>query len=99
MASPLSIGDIQLDDAVKSAFSRQLLRMYLERQIRAVARMHSILGAADVNDSSCRITRNLFVSVLRRSEFFLRVMNLTDKSESPPVDLDRERGSTGVLLI
>lgn len=75
--SPLTIGDIQLDDTVKLAFSRQ---------IRTVARLRLSLRTADGNDSSCRITRNVFANVLRRPESFLRVMNLTDRSESFSVD-------------
>ncbi|KAI1390802.1 uncharacterized protein F4822DRAFT_163554 [Hypoxylon trugodes] len=78
----LTVGDVRLDKAVTMAFERQLLRMYLERQIEAVGQLDQILQRAEGRDVSIKITHDLFADVLARVERFLGFIALTDWQES-----------------
>lgn len=80
---PLIVGDVQLDDSVKMAFCQRLLRTYLERQMRVVAQLDSILEGAKEKDVSCKVTSELLADVAKRAEYLLGIMVLTDDGRDP----------------
>jgi hypothetical protein len=72
------VGNIQLDETVKLAFSRRLVRLYLERQLGVVQQLSQLLGRAEGDAASVKVTQELLRDQLRRLEHFIGFITLTD---------------------
>jgi len=78
---PLTIGDVQLDEALKVAFSRRLVSMYLNRQLLVVQQLDDLLGKGDRGNVRFKITQELLIDVSKRIESFIAFMALKDVLE------------------
>jgi hypothetical protein len=74
----LTVGNIQLDETVKLAFSRRLVRLYLERQLGVVQQLNQLLGRAEGDTASVKVTQELLTDQLQRLEHFIGFITLTD---------------------
>ncbi|KAJ5359396.1 uncharacterized protein N7496_011809 [Penicillium cataractarum] len=74
----LTVGNIQLDETVKLAISRRLVRLYLERQLGVVQQLNQLLGRAEGDTASVKVTQELLRDQLRRLEHFVGFITLTD---------------------
>jgi hypothetical protein len=78
---PLTVGEIQLDEALKVAFSRRLISMYLNRQLFVVQQFKELLSKSDEGNVNFKITQELLADVSRRSESFVAFITLKDTLE------------------
>ncbi|GFF23712.1 hypothetical protein IFM58399_00405 [Aspergillus lentulus] len=78
---PLVLGTVQLNESVKRAFSRHLVRMYLDRQRGVVKQLEQLLRQTDGNNTSSKLTEDLLQDVLGRVERFIGFMTLTASLE------------------
>ncbi|MCJ1418843.1 hypothetical protein MMC32_005194 [Xylographa parallela] len=74
----LTVGDIQLEETVKLAFSRRLVRMYLDRQIKVLQQLNQLLEKGERENVSFKVTQKLLIDLLRRLEYFIGFVTLTD---------------------
>lgn len=74
----LTLGNIHLDETVKLVFSRRLVRLYLERQLRVVQQLSQLLGRVEGDAASIKVTQDLLRDQLRRLEHFVGFITLTD---------------------
>ncbi|KAJ5634599.1 C6 zinc finger domain protein [Penicillium herquei] len=74
----LTLGNIQLDENVKLAFSRRLVRLYLERQLGVVQQLNQVLSRVDGDTANIEATQVLLRDQVRRLEHFIRFITLTD---------------------
>ncbi|GIJ83094.1 hypothetical protein Asppvi_001612 [Aspergillus pseudoviridinutans] len=74
---PLVLGTVQLNESVKRAFSRHLLRMYLDRQRAVVGQLEQLLRQTEGSNTSFKVTEDLLQDVLGRVERFIGFMTLT----------------------
>ncbi|MCJ1294407.1 hypothetical protein MMC34_005965 [Xylographa carneopallida] len=74
----LTVGDMQLDESVKLAFSRRLVRIYLDRQITTLQQLQHQLERGDRDNVSFQVTQKLLDDLLRRLEGFIGFVTLTD---------------------
>lgn len=65
---PLVVGSVEVDEIVKTAFVRELLRMHFERQLVTISELDKILTQG-TKDVSYKITSELLVDVYRRIEY------------------------------
>ncbi|KAL2130207.1 hypothetical protein VTI74DRAFT_6774 [Chaetomium olivicolor] len=77
---PLTVGDVQLSEAVKLAFSRRLLRIYLDQQIGTFGQLSQMLAAAEVGDVNRKIAQELLEDASDRAERLLGYIALTDEA-------------------
>ncbi|KAF4242553.1 hypothetical protein CNMCM8980_000511 [Aspergillus fumigatiaffinis] len=79
---PLVLGTVQLNESVKRAFSRHLVRMYLDRQRGVVKQLEQLLRQTEGgNNTSFKVTEDLLQDVLGRVERFIGFMTLTASLE------------------
>ncbi|KAJ4147498.1 hypothetical protein LMH87_002011 [Akanthomyces muscarius] len=79
---PLLIGQLVLDDDVKYSCSRQLLKMFLERQIRIVSHLNELTIQFGARDAMLKVTMGLLCDITKRVHYFLGTLAI---SESPVV--------------
>ncbi|KAI0009452.1 hypothetical protein F4779DRAFT_582326 [Xylariaceae sp. FL0662B] len=81
-SGPLQAGNIEVDDDVKLKVSRQLLRMFLTRQLRIVAALRDILAEAQGGgDISCKVAGELLMDVSNMAEKLSGVIELTSEAD------------------
>ncbi|GIC84316.1 Zn(II)2Cys6 transcription factor domain-containing protein [Aspergillus udagawae] len=78
---PLVLGNVQLNESVKRAFSRHLVRMYLDRQRGVVRQLEQLLRQTEATNTSFKVTEDLLQDVLGRVERFIGFMTLTASLE------------------
>lgn len=76
-SQPLIVGDFEVDESVKAAFFRQLLRMHFERQLVTVSELDQIL-ATGTKDVGHKVAREILVDIYRRVEYFQGLMAFMD---------------------
>ncbi|EAW12044.1 Zn(II)2Cys6 transcription factor domain-containing protein [Aspergillus clavatus NRRL 1] len=77
----LMLGDLPLNESVKRAFSRRLVRMYLDRQRRVVRQLHQLLRRTEGDNTSFKVTEDLLQDVRGRVERFIGFITLTTRLE------------------
>jgi hypothetical protein len=73
---PLKVGDLQLNESVKVEFSRQLIKMYLRKQLSVVKQLRNLLLSGERGCVSSKITLELLEDVSGRLETFVALMTL-----------------------
>lgn len=82
-SSPLTVGQLLVDDDAKYSCSRQLLRMFLERQIRTISALNELtIHVGQQNNATLKVTRDLLCDITKRVHYFLGLLEMTESSIS-----------------